>query len=310
MRLGCVPASTCASSLSALSHEVWRIARTTMVLAILTACPSGVIDEDPTPAEEDGGTTELVQSCTQADPDACDVGLDCCDEICVDTAAHPSHCGGCGISCGPVGFCATGTQCTEMRFANVCANDSFVVIYDGTVDDDLSSTQLQAALEERCPGNVVAVDETEPEILHPGTAQPLLAGGTTMVFAGGGFFQEAVAWLEEAGVTPVYFERSTGVVRFRAREDDRVLAEIAVAELTDSHDYFVVELATEPDFGALALIVYGFEGMGTRAGTWWFTNRVLPGEDPLRWYVGEWTDTDGDGAPSNGDTFNILQQWN
>lgn len=310
MSIGNTRPSRWAASRTARLRALRRFAVAAALIPVVAACPGTWPIPTPGDSDDDSGTQNVEEACTPGDPDACDDGLTCCDEICVDTTSNPSHCGGCGSSCGATGFCATGTQCTELRFSNLCANDSFVVAFDGALEDDVSATELRQALEEHCSAaTFVSVDNTEPGVFAPETGQPILLGGNTLVIAGGDFFQPAVGWLEEAGVTPVYFERSTGRIRFRATSDDHIIADIAAEDLNPSHDFFVVELVTEPDFGSLDLVVYGFDAAGTRAGTWHFINVLLPQADTsgTRWYVGEWTDDDGDGAPGDGDTFVILE---
>jgi hypothetical protein len=69
------------------------------------------------------------------------------------------------------------------------------------------------------------------------------------------------------------------------------------------HDLFVVQFARDPASGSLVLNLQGFSANGTGAAVLYFQDVILPSLSTFTsaYYVGEWTDADGDHAPDVGE---------
>jgi len=91
------------------------------------------------------------------------------------------------------------------------------------------------------------------------------------------------------------------------RPDGGVIAQADPATISPAHDVFVVQLVRTPS-GALVLNAAGIFGPGTSAAAWYLVHTMLPQRPQLSyaWYVVDWSDTDGDGLPSAGDTWTVL----
>ncbi|MHB8877586.1 MAG: hypothetical protein ACYC8T_28170 [Myxococcaceae bacterium] len=233
----------------------------------------------------------------------CDAGS-LCDGRCIDLQRDISHCGGCGVACAADQFC-NGTGCKTVALSNVCENPRATVLVDSLAADVLAGEQLGAALLASCaPPPTVRYLPQSGGAIDAGSGRPLVGGSELLVTPGGSFGQALVDYFESNGISPVY-DSSDGTVFSMSSRDAGALFSTPLSAVTPGHDYFLVELVRDPRNGSLALLVYGFFEAGTRAGAWYFTNQVLPARAGLAdsWYVFEWTDADGDLAPTPGDSY-------
>ncbi len=265
---------------------------------------------------------------------ACGSNRGCCAGACTNVTTL-NNCGACGVVCGADQFC-DGSQCQDKTFPNFCSNLNVVAIRDGIPNDNAATTVLASTLTQYCSATtaVTFANDDDPAVVEQqlpdgGPSGRLLLGGAySVVTAGGPFPNLPVRWLERSTrVTPVYFANNLQGSEFYFKR--RLPADAGVADPTlvtrlqsectavdgglggDRRDVFLVELAIDPSSGTLALIAYGLcsPGTGTLAGSWFWANVMLPNRAayPGSWYIVEWTDTDGDFAPSAGDTFTVLQ---
>jgi hypothetical protein len=249
---------------------------------------------------------------------ACTGSKLCCSSWCVDIAHDPRNCGSCGNACSATQFC-TGSLCDDAVFKNLCANTFVTVVNDPYPTDIQAGASLGQAIAASCPdaGVVVSmVPQTQPGILEPvpgddaGFRRPNTGVGTTLIAGGGSFGQLSVGYMDESALTPVYlrnngttshiYQRSTGLALVTANDDT----------LGPQHDFFMLELAVEPLSGTLCLFGEGILGPGTVAAGYFGSQVLVPNHAsyPAPWYVYEWTDTNGDMTPDNGDAFNLAAQ--
>jgi hypothetical protein len=286
---------------------------------------------DVTTTDVDGGVvTDSSQTDSAATTDASDVvdtgipcdasngcpgAMECCANRCSDLARDPRNCGACGNACSATQFC-TGTLCDDAVFANICASKSVTVVDDPYPTDMQAGSSLGEAIGSSCAGagvTVVMVSQTQPGILVQGGDagwRPNTGVGTTLVAGGGAFGQLSVQYMDESALTPVYltnngttshiYQRSTGLPLVTANDDT----------LSAQHDFFMLELAVEPQSGTLCLFGEGILGPGTVAAGYFGSHVLLPAHAsyPAAWYVYEWTDTNGDMTPDSGDAFHLVAQ--
>jgi hypothetical protein len=257
-----------------------------------------------------GSTMGVVDAgipCSASIP--CPGALTCCSQTCADVSRDPHDCGQCGQACSATQFC-TGTACSTVSFQHLCADLDMTVLQDSSGDQD-AGLEIGAALGAAC-SITVPVDEmagaAAAGLVDLSTGAPTAGGGHLLAFAGGPDVQSVVKYLE-AGVSPVYFTSSSNgsQMSFVARSGG-TLATATAAELTTSHDYFMVELVADPGSGTLSCICYGFTGAGTRAGAWYLANEVLPkaSTTAASWMIIEWTGQGGATVPSMGDAFQVV----
>ncbi len=235
----------------------------------------------------------------------------------------PAHCGACGVSCSNTQFC-TSTACAGIALKSICRSPRVVALLDDlSVDDDAGRVMLQA-LASQCAldggGRFDTLDRAEAGANDTGVLEavaaeanqkrPVAGPGTMLVMAGGGWElgQPVTRYLNTNGYTPIYYGTPQGggalglIQRGTAGGADTVVAPYAA--ITDTHDYFVLQMVVEPESGTPSLVAYGFGGAGTLAAGWYLANRVLPNLSDYEkaWYVYEWTDASSDaGAPDGGD---------
>ncbi len=232
----------------------------------------------------------------------------CCSGFCTDTARDPRNCGMCSNACSATQFC-TGTQCDDAVFANLCVNRNATVVFDPFPSDNDAGSTLGMAMVSTCnpPTTLVQVSQSAPGVLDPDSGQPLLGVGNTLIAGGGSFGQNAVGYMDNAGVTPIYLT-SDGTTAWFKNRAGTALVTTPVSNLTAHHDYFFLELAVEPQLGTLCFFGVGMFSPGTLAAGYWGATQLIPnaGTDTKSWYAYEWTDTNNDSVPNAGDTFNLI----
>jgi len=250
---------------------------------------------------EDGG-------CAACAPGTCAGELSCCAQRCVDLRRDENDCGACGVSCGASSFC-DGTQCVAQQLSNSCQDPSITVILDGLSGDDPVSLLLAAALGSTCSSaSVRQVSQLDGGVLDPASGAPLVGASELLAVAGGPFGQQLVAYLEGAGITPVYFQQDATTSSFLLRDGGSVVTVNNSDLAGGARDDFVLEMVKDPASGSLTLVVYGFYSPGTAAGGWYVQNALLPQLPGYaeRWYVFGWADNNGNGAPDSLSEFTLI----
>jgi hypothetical protein len=195
----------------------------------------------------------------------------------------------------------------ERSFADGCAFDALAVIQNGDLLDNGGGALMRTALISRCLNlaSTRTVSQDDPGILEPGTGRPLLGPDELALVAGGPMTQRALTYLDDRGLSPIV-RNDVGAQTYELAESatGRVVLSVPASTITRSHEYAVVMMCHEPLSGTTLFSVYGFEAMGTMAGARWFAD--APIDDSKHWYVIEWTDSDGSGQPSAGDTFTVI----
>ena len=186
---------------------------------------------------------------------------------------------------------------------------------DGLSSDDAAAAGIGTAFGASC--SPAPTTTTEPAsssgFVNATTGSPVTNGGNLLVMFGGPYGQPVVKYLETAKIAPLYVtyagNRRYVYERASSGGSDHALVDVDASVLTATHDYFLMEFVIEPVSRTPTLIIYGFGAGGTDAGSWFFTNRVLP--DPSKfgnaYYVYEWTDSDGTAGPSAGDGFSQIK---
>lgn len=239
----------------------------------------------------------------------CGTGQACCSGICQGITT-PQQCGACGVVCAAGQFC-DGATCKTPTFPNFCANNRVYVIYDGIAVDIATANVLASTITQYCsPQTVITYgNQTDPTLVNQATGAPVVAAPATLVLAGGPFPNQPVKWLERTSmVTKVYFATNGSTeYYFRRRSDSATMSTMPVALCSPHRDQFVMELATDPATGGLALIGYGLcnGGYGTQAAGYFWANVMLPNRAayPDTWYVFDWIDGNNDSIPNAADTF-------
>jgi hypothetical protein len=233
----------------------------------------------------------------------------CCSLYCVDIQRDIQNCGACSNACAANAFC-NGTQCLPVAFQNICAEPSATVLLDTFTTDGDAGTQIASILTDGgCstpPAIRYVADGFDAGVLDA-TGKPLVGGSELLIAPGGPYVQAVVNYLEQ-GATAVYHAGTPTSDAFILRADGGVLVDAGDSTLNAHHDFFVLELVSEPTNGSLTLVAYGFLGPGTPASAWYLGNVVLPDASvyPQTWFVVEWTDTNNDGIPNAGDTFGLI----
>ena len=116
----------------------------------------------------------------------------------------------------------------------------------------------------------------------------------------------AFAWTEAGPHLITALDAQNGThIQVVERKNQNIALDTAITMLTMTHDYFLLQLAFEPQSGTLVFMGYGLYGSGTTAAGWFFQNILLPNKSSYtdRYYVFEWTDTDQTPGPSGQDTY-------
>jgi hypothetical protein len=263
-------------------------------------------------ASDAAGLSDVVDAAIACDAaDACSDSLSCCSSVCVDLHHDPRNCGTCGNGCGTSQFC-TGTQCDDAVFVNVCANATGTVVTDPYTGDNEAGIALGQALVACADGGVAIsiVPQTQAGVLIPADAgwRPNTGVGNTLVVGGGEYGQLSVAYMDDNGLTPVYLTNDGTTAHIYQRSTGLTLVTAADSALTSQHDFFLLELAVEPQSGTLCLFGQGIYGPGTLAAGYYGSAVVVPNHatSTAPWYVYEWTDTNASGVPDLGDTFTLV----
>jgi hypothetical protein len=239
----------------------------------------------------------------------------CCSSHCADLAHDPRNCGSCGNACSATQFC-TGTLCDDAVFTDLCANKSITVVNDPYAPDEEAGASLGQAIAASCPDAGIAVavvPQTQPGVLAPGGDagwRPNTGGSTTLVAGGGAFGQLSVEYMDDSALTPVYLTNDGTTSHIYERATGLALVTAYDSALGAQHDFFMLELAVEPQSGTLCLFGEGIYGAGTVAAGYYGSKVVVPNHasSSAAWYVYEWTDTNNDMTPDQGDTFNLVAQ--
>lgn len=241
----------------------------------------------------------------------CSTTQGCCGAQCIALNTL-QNCGACGNACGPDQFC-DGIACRNQVFPEFCANTKVYAIRDGNAPDDTATNMLASTILQYCSSqtHVEYGPQTNPAWVDQDAGTLLLGGGSTVVTAGGPFPNKPVKWLERTRqVTKVYFDTNKiDTFYFKKRSDSSVLVTRLQSWCTPNRDVFVVELATDPISGTLALVSYGLcSGDGTQTGAWYWANVMLPNRNQYTdsWYLYEWTDTNTNGQADSTDTYTKL----
>jgi hypothetical protein len=245
---------------------------------------------------------------------ACSTALTCCSSFCVDTQRDPRNCGACGVACGATQFC-TGKACDDAVFTNVCANAAVTVVADPYAVDIEAGVELATALSSCSDAgvHVAVVQQAEPGVLVPvsdASARPNIGGGDTLVAGGSWWGQLSVAYMDNSGLTPVYLTNDGTTSHIYERASGAALVTTLDTALTAQHDFFLLELAVEPISGTLCFFGEGILSPGTAAAGYYGASVTVPGhaQYTASYYVYEWTDTNGDMVPDQGDTFTLVAQ--
>jgi hypothetical protein len=288
---GCKNGSACASGICTAAHDCTRC-----------------ISDSECSGQKVCGSGVCGNACSTGGPtDQCGTGFTCCAPRCVRTDRDVSNCTACGMACAAKQFCGR-NGCADATLRNVCNLGMVTAVLDTEANDAQAAATILAGIVARCaPAPTTrSVPEVSADVLNPSTGRVVVPGGEMLVFAGGGFFQKGVGFLETQRSLPVY---SAGVfpnLSFVKSADNTTIAS-TVYEAEGSRDIIVIEVGREESTGTLSLVAFGFHGNGTRAAAWYFVNVMLPNitNYPDAYYVYEWVDTNPDRNPDSGDTFTL-----
>ncbi len=276
-----------------------------------------------TEAAVDGSTEAGLDGSTEAAPDAaqcqvdageggsgCAGALSCCAGSCVDTTRDPNHCGACATACSTTQFCAA-SLCSDAVLGNISENPHAAVVDDQfPVDNDAGNTIATGLM--GClptPVTFTTIQQDAGTDFDQATHRPLLGPGTTLVAGGGAYGQTSVAYLDMNGITPAYIapyqtDADSGVttVSIVERSTGTVVVTDTLANLTPTHDYFLLVIAVEPVSGTLCFTAAGAgQGAGTTAAAYYFANDIMPNLSTYAdsWYVYEWTSAGNDASSAD-----------
>ncbi len=177
---------------------------------------------------------------------------------------------------------------------------------DVSPDDDAATQAMTAAIVSSCTPTVTAsvADQDDAGVLRASDGEPLLVG-ELLVAGGGSFRQLAVRWLENTNRAHVRDVSTVTQVQY-ALQDGGLVTDEPMALFGSAHDRLIIQLVRAPS-GALVLNAAGLYGTGTRAAADYFVRQLLPNRasHTTRWYVVDWTDTDGTPGPSAGDAYTV-----
>lgn len=235
----------------------------------------------------------------------CGGSAQCCAGRCVNLQVDVAHCGSCTVICGPDFFCGRGL-CRPATFSQLCQMPTATVVLDGVPEDDDAGVALGDAIVPTCSPFVTnrVANEDDGGVIAT-TGEPIQLG-ELLIMGGGSFRQSAIRWLEGINRAEVN-DVSTVSDHVYMLRDGGVVSSVPVAVLNETHDRVLIQLVRAPS-GALVLNAAGYFATGTRAAADYFINVLAPIRASLttRWYVLDWVDTDGSGAPSAGDTWTVV----
>jgi len=222
------------------------------------------------------------------------------------SVGNPSGPPPCNGSCSSTQYC-DGKSCVDIQLQSACIAPKATVVLDALDNDDKAARDLGHAMSACNPNmtiDYVAASDAKNVLASDG--RPLVGPGNLLITAGGSFAQPSVRFMEGM-LTPVFSQSTSGGQRMQVieRANGNPLVDVAVSALTPTHDDFVVQLAHEPASGTLTLMVYGLYPAGTVAGVWYVQNVMMPKKETFsdRWFVFEWTDSDGMAGPTAADMF-------
>jgi hypothetical protein len=290
--------------------------------------PETSAGDGPSGDEGDGGTAvdsgnaldaakDAAIDATPCDVDAADGAssctgtMSCCGGWCTDTSHDWRNCGSCGNACASTQFC-TGVACQDAVLKNICANPAATVVFDPYTDDNDAGLRMGNALATQCvpPVTVAYVNGDAGVGQDPDSGRPSTGPGNTLVVGGGSYGQPSVGYIDDTGLSTVRLQADGTDTWFQNFKTQTTIVRAANTTLTAHHDFFLLELNVDPASGTLCFAGIGFYNLGTLAAGYFFQNKVMPSLSTFTaaWYVYEWTDTDGDSAPSVGDAFRRVDQ--
>ncbi|HEX4475259.1 MAG TPA: hypothetical protein VH142_09300, partial [Polyangiaceae bacterium] len=181
-------------------------------------CASGVCgpDHDCTPCQSDaecaGGKTCSAGQCLaacggDAGSDAgasCPTADTCCGTRCADLVTDVAHCGACGAACSNSEFCGK-AGCSSAIVANICQGTQLTFLTDTLSNDDTDTDTVRTALLAKCvpaPATTVVANDSATTV-NATSGEPVT--GNVFVVLGGPYRQTLVQYLENHGVTSVYY---------------------------------------------------------------------------------------------------------
>ncbi|MBZ0117923.1 MAG: hypothetical protein K8H88_13050 [Sandaracinaceae bacterium] len=189
-------------------------------------------------------------------------------------------------------------------FRDLCRFQSGSVIDNGVAVDREAGEAVSVSIGPGCATSMTWSTLAQASALEPGTNRPILGPARIFLAGGGPSTQDGLAYLETSQ-TPVRLQSFRSTYRLVDRSTGQTIATFDASTFGDGHDVAVLQVALEPISRTFVLSVYGALGNGTTMAAWWFADRIAPGlpADSHRYYVVEWTDRNGDGAPDAGDSF-------
>jgi hypothetical protein len=168
---------------------------------------------------------------------------------------------------------------------------------------------LAQTLVTHCPSSqtVREVSQTVADALNPGSGRPVSGSDELLLIAGSSFFQKGAGYMVSNKFAPLTNLGTGQTFEIRDSATGAVIASELISAATESHDIFGLNLAREPSSGSLVLNAYGFTVGGTAAASYYFEQLIAGGvaSASKAWYVGEWTDKDGDQKPDS-DEFELI----
>jgi hypothetical protein len=230
----------------------------------------------------------------------CGTGLTCCSLHCVATNSDNAHCGACGTACNSAQFCGQ-SGCVSSKLSSICQIAKVVVVLDGQTGDDPVGRAVAQMLVAQCPAPpaVREVAQTAADALNPSNGRPVAGGDELIVLAGGSAVQSAAGYLTAQKVAPLTNASAAGKYQLIDTSNDLLITSELTSDANDSHDLFAVQFMREASSGSLILNTYGFTPFGTAAASVYLDKALLPNlsTSTKSWYVGEWSDADGDKTP-------------
>jgi hypothetical protein len=282
---GCKNDASCASGVCGIAHD----------------CQSCISDQECSEAHV-CGAQQCASACTVAQEGGnagCGTGLTCCSLHCVDTNNDSQHCGACGTACSTAQFCGA-SGCVTSKLSSLCEFKKVVVVLDGQFDDPIGRSIAQT-LVTQCPTApaVREVAQTVADAVNPNNGRPVTGGDELIILAGGNAVQIAANYVMTQKVAPLTNALSNGNYEIRNTATNMVIASEPVANATASHDLFALEFMRDSTSDSLLLDAYGFTTGGTAAAALYLDESLAPtfATATKAWYVGEWTDANGDNTP-------------
>ena len=209
---------------------------------------------------------------------------------------------------GCLAFEAADGGCLPLLFSNLCSISRLTVVHSGNSYDDNAGSAMAASLQTTCaPAKPIRTVNWQDAGIFDAAGAPLLGRDEVLLCGGGSFNQPHIDWLERSGATQVY-DSSTAEVASMTRRGGAMIFSEPVANLNQSLDYFVLQIARTRPFGPLTISGYGMYGPGTTAAAYYFERSVLPtlSTRTENWYVVKWVDLDADMLPSQPGEFTVL----